>query len=353
MGPSLSEIKRLPKADLHSHIDGSVSLGELFRIAEAHRRSIRAPSGAVLESKTAFYRYVRGRGLDSLLEDIVNRFYPITGIMQTEAIIRDVGVAYVKAQKTAGVAYAEGRFAPQYHTREGLSLADVIRSMSEGIAEGSERFGVRTNLIVAFGRESEPRLAEAVAKAASTSKSAVAFDIGGPEAGNPAEKFERAFSIAGSRGLKKVAHAGEGAGSLKANFHNMDYAMSGLGVSRLGHAIDISRSEELVGRALERDVTVEMNPVSNLALKKIDSVSHLGIDKLLMRGLRVTVNSDDPALWPRGDLAEAMFAVCVGYGFRSAEIDRLVLNSFEGSFASQDVKRELADGLAAARRRAH
>ncbi len=344
-------IRGLPKSDLHSHIDGSVPARELFAIAKRHKRKILIRSGRELPTSDSLRRHVRGTGYQNLLEDILDRFFPIVGLMQTEEILREVGVAYAGELKKHNVAYAEGRFAPQYHTREGLTLGQAIASMAEGLREGSETYGVATNLIVAIGRETDSLHAEKLARAAVESRRAAAIDIGGPEKGNPPGKFSAAFRIATKGGLKKTVHAGEGAGSVRQNLSNIRAAMEDLGAQRIGHAIDIWRDPSLVELAKERSVTLEMNPVSNIVLKKIKDPRDLKIDLLMKSGLRVTVNSDDSALWPRGRIDDVLLKVCASYGFHMAELDRLLGDSFLGSFASPREKEALIDDYSRARSR--
>ena len=351
MEPSLGAIRKLPLADLHSHIDGSVSLRELFRIAQNHRRRIMTPNGTELESVTEFMRYVVGGGYGSMLDNIVDRFYPMTGLMQTEDTIRDVAIEYVKEQKEDGVIYAEGRFAPQYHTREGLSYREVIASMAEGLKEGTERYGVRTALIVGIGRETTASRGEEVARAAADSGVVAALDLCGPEAGNPPRRFKGAFEVASDAGLKVTVHAGEGAGSVRQNLAYMEEAISKLGADRLGHAIPLSKSKRLMKAVLSKPITIEMNPVSNLVLRNIRDLKDLAIGQLLNQGIAVSVNSDDPSLWPRGHLPDVYHRVCEANGFGFRELDMLARNSFEGSFASEKDKAWLAEQYNAARRR--
>jgi adenosine deaminase len=332
MRPTLRYIKALPKADLHSHIDGSVPPRELFEVARRHRRIIRTPAGTELGSVTAFMEYVEGNGYGSMLDNIVDRFHPITGLMQTESTLREVGVSYVKAQKADGVAYAEGRFAPQYHRREGLSLKEIISSMADGLAEGSERYGVKTSLIVGIGRESTPKLAVEVAKATARSGKAVALDLCGPEAGYPGRKFKEAFDIAAASGMKITIHAGEGAETLRQNLANMEDAITRLHANRLGHAVHLAESKRLTSLVLRKSVAIEMNPISNLVLGNIGSLGQLAIDRLLVYGVPVSLNSDDPALWPHGDLSEVYLEVCKAYGFGPKELDKLMENSFNTAF---------------------
>ncbi len=345
---TLAAIKRLPKADLHSHIDGSLHPSELFQIARKFHRKILTPKGSELDSVTAVMRYVRGDGYSSMLENVVDRFYPITNLMQTEDALREAGSSYVKTQDDDGVAYAEGRFAPQYHMKEGLPMKNIIASMAEGLAEGSERYGVKMNLIVAIGRESTSRFGEAVARAAVNSKKAVALDLGGPEAGNPPQRFRKAFKLVSAAGLKATVHAGEGAGSKEQNLRNIRTAINLLGANRVGHAIHLVRSASLVQLVKAKSVAVEMNPISNLVLQKIATLNELGLDLLLREQVMVSVNSDDPALWPRGKLSEVYAAVCQAYGFRGLDLGRLMENSIRASFASDYEKAELLEDFRSA-----
>jgi len=348
---SASTIAGLPKVDLHSHIDGSIPSRELFRIARLRGRKLLTPQGAELTTASSFAAHIRGDGYDTMLDDIVNRFYPITSLMQTQEVLRDVGIAYAKEMKAQNVMYAEGRIAPQYHQREGLTMDEVIQSTQEGLAEGCERFGVRVNLIVAIGRESDAKTAEGVARAAVRNKAVVALDLGGPEAGHPPEKFEKPFALATAAGLRKTVHAGEGAGSLEQNLANIRTAIALLGANRVGHAIDLAKDDGLVGLALARGVTIEMNPQSNKALKSIRSSADLAINRLLSKGVSVTVNSDDPALWPHGTISEVLYSVCRSYRFGLDTVDRLESNAIEGAFASEREKQSLRERYRESRRR--
>jgi adenosine deaminase len=336
-------IRSLPKADLHSHIDGTIPLKQLFSMAARHKRIIRTRKGIPITSVSSFLDHIRGDGYGGLLEDIVDRFYPITALMQTEDILFEVGRAYVAEMSGDGVSYAEGRFAPQYHIREGLTLEQVVKSMLEGFRAGTEETEVKVNLIVAIGRETDPRFACDIVAAAAKfhDRGVVGVDIGGSEKGNPPGRFEAAFKLASEFKLHRTVHVGEGAGSLSQNLRNIHASILKLGAERIGHAIDLASSESLTELVIRRGVTVEMNPISNHVLHKIRNLRDLRIDYLLDRGVRVTVNSDDPALWKNGKLSQVLAAVCRSYGFRRSELDQLIINSFEGSFAKPNEKEEL------------
>jgi adenosine deaminase len=214
--------------------------------------------------------------------------------------------------------------------------------MLEGLRAGSEENQVKVNLIVAIGRETNPRFACAIVAVAAKFRNSgvVGVDIGGPEKGNPPEKFQDAFKLASESQLHRTVHAGEGAGSVAQNLRNINASIVKLGAERVGHAIDLASSESLIGLVIRSGVTVEMNPISNCILNKIGNLRDLRIGYLLDRGVRVTVNSDDPALWANGKLSQVLAAVCKSYRFRRSELDQLIINSFEGSFANSNEKEE-------------
>ncbi|HEV2119492.1 MAG TPA: hypothetical protein VGS11_05245, partial [Candidatus Bathyarchaeia archaeon] len=129
---------------------------------------------------------------------------------------------------------------------------------------------------------------------------------------------------------------------------NIRTAVNLLGANRVGHAIHLVRSDSLVQLVNAKCVAVEMNPISNLVLQKIATVNELRLDVLLRKKVMVSVNSDDPALWPGGKLSQVYAAVCVAYGFRNAELGRLMENSIRGSFATDREKTEMLEDFRSA-----
>ena len=353
MALSLRIVRKLPKADLHSHIDGSIPFRELSRIARENHREVKTRGGNVLANANAFFGFVKGEGYHSLLSEIVDRFYPILGLMQTEETIREVGRTYVRGLKEDGIIYAEGRFAPHYHTAEGMTQAQVIESMLEGLKAGCEETGVQANLIVAFGREVGIGPAEeAVSQALRyEGRGVVGIDIGGKEEGNPPEKFQSAFKLTFESKLRRTAHAGEGAGSVDQSLRNIRNSIILLRADRIGHAVNLASDRALISLVVERGVALEMNPVSNLTLHRIPSLRGLGLDRLLSSGVTVSVNSDDPSLWPNGSLSENFVGVCNAYNFSLEEVDALISNSFSAAFASDEEKEALREEYRRARSR--
>jgi len=334
MLPSHSIIKRLPKADLHSHIDGSIPIKDLLGIAKKFKREIKTSDGHALKSAAAFSKFIRGEGYNYLLSNIAYRFSPITGLMQTEEIIREVGRIYVKKISEDGIIYAEGRIAPQYHTKEGLTVDKVIKSLLEGLRAGSEETGTRANLIVAIGREITDDVARKIVSIAIKyhQKGVVGIDLVGTEENNPPEKFLGSFSMTFGSGLKRTVHAGEGCKSIKDNIRNIGTSILFLRANGLGHAIHLPNDQKLMKLVKENGIRIESNPISNVVLGHVTNIRELKIDRLLAHGIKVTINSDDPAIWPRGTLTDNFVEVCKAFGFRLTEVDALIMNSFKSAF---------------------
>jgi adenosine deaminase len=341
---TLRDLQRLPKVELHGHIDGYLSPTDVLEIARRHKRRIVTLDGRVMNTKKQLLEFSRGDGYESLLQQIVNRFSPVTGLMQTEETIRDVAVAYVRRLAEEGIIYAEGRFAPQFHTKEGLTMSDAVRSMQEGLREGRENFGVRTNLIVCINREADSEAGENVARVALefAGRGVVALDLACNEKGFPPEQHLPAYEMTFDSSLRRTVHAGEGCGTVTENLHNIRTAIELLRAEGLGHAIHLALDEDLMRTVAERGIRVESNPVSNLTLGYISSIRELQIEKLLRQQVLVSINSDDPAMWDHGSLSENLYAVATAYGFNLNDLKTLILNGTKSAFASEKEKAELA-----------
>ncbi|TLX98907.1 MAG: hypothetical protein E6K89_00190, partial [Thaumarchaeota archaeon] len=179
----------------------------------------------------------------------------------------------------------------------------------------------------------------------------VGIDIGGKEEGNPPEKFQSAFKLTFESKLRRTAHAGEGAGSVDQSLRNIRNSIILLRADRIGHAVNLASDRALIRLVVERGVALEMNPVSNLTLHHIHSLRELGLDRLISSGVAVSVNSDDPAIWPNGSLSENFVAVCNAYNFGLGEVDTLISNSFSAAFASNEEKETLREEYGRARSR--
>ncbi|MBI4440901.1 adenosine deaminase [Candidatus Woesearchaeota archaeon] len=288
------EIRQLPKIDLHRHLDGDVRTETLSQLAQQEKRAL-PPEGL-----DAYFCDARKQGLVALLQ---KGFGLVTSLMQSEENLYTVAFEEVRNLKDDGIVYAEIRFAPQYHTgdsqyyghsaRNALDYRTIIRAVSQGLRDGEEEFGVWTNLIVCIGREADPQKGVEIVHAAS-GENVVAIDLACDEASYPPERHLIAYQETFNTPLKRTVHAGE-FGSQQ--YHNMMTALTLMRANRLGHAIPLAYHPDALDWAVQYGIGIEMCPLSNRYCGFISSYEDLHLNDLLAAGVRLSINSDDPAMF--------------------------------------------------------
>jgi adenosine deaminase len=328
MGTLEDFIRRLPKAELHLHIEGSLEPELMFALAA--RNGISIPYASV-EDVRAAYAF-------SNLQDFLDIYYAGAAVLQTEADFRDLAVAYFERAAADGVVHAEIMFDPQTHTDRGIAFGTVIEGLLAGMAEAEARLGVTSRLIMSFLRHlSEEAAFETLAMAEPWLERITAAGLDSSELGHPPAKFARVYAAARAKGLKLTAHAGE-----EGPPDYVHEALDVLGVDRIDHGNRALEDEALVARLAAEGMTLTVCPLSNLKLCVVNDLAAHPIDRMLAAGLKVTVNSDDPAYFG-GYILDNYRAVAQARGLSRADMVQLARNSFTGSFLPpEDVVRHLA-----------
>ncbi len=328
MGTLEGFIRRLPKAELHLHIEGSLEPELMFALAE--RNGIAIPYASV-EDVRAAYAF-------SNLQDFLDIYYAGAGVLQTEADFRDLAMAYFERAAADGVVHAEIMFDPQTHTDRGITFGAVIEGLLAAMTEAEARLGITSLLILSFLRHlSEAAAFETLAMAEPWLERIAAVGLDSSELGHPPAKFARVFAAARAKGLKLTAHAGEE--GPPAYVHE---ALDVLGVERIDHGNRALEDPALVARLAAEGMTLTVCPLSNLKLCVVDDLAAHPIDRMLVAGLKVTVNSDDPAYFG-GYVADNYRAVAEARGLTRADLVQLAKNSITGCFLPPDeVARHLA-----------
>lgn len=321
-------IRRLPKAELHLHIEGSLEPELMFALAE--RNSVSIPYASV-EDVRAAYAF-------SNLQDFLDIYYAGAGVLQTEADFRDLAMAYFVRAAADGVVHAEIMFDPQTHTDRGIAFGTVIEGLLAAMAEAEARLGITSVLIMSFLRHlSEEAAFETLAMAEPWLDRIAAVGLDSSEVGHPPSKFARVFAAARDKGLQLTAHAGE-EGPPDYVYEALDL----LGVDRIDHGNRALEDEALVARLAAKGMTLTVCPLSNLKLCVVGDLAARPLDRMLAAGLKATVNSDDPAYFG-GYVADNYRAVAEARGLSRADLVQLARNSFTGSFLPPDaVARHLA-----------
>jgi len=323
-----SFVNGLPKAELHLHIEGSLEPELMFALAR--RNGIEIPFKSVEEVRAA-YNF-------SSLQDFLDIYYAGADVLRTEEDFRDLASAYFYRAAADNVRHAEIFFDPQTHTDRGVSFSTVMAGLLEGMADAQRRHGITSRLILCFLRHLDEEAAFATLDMAQPWLSKIAgVGLDSSEVGHPPEKFQRVFARAGQMGLKRVAHAGEE--GPPAYVHQ---ALDLLHVDRIDHGNRAMEDPLLIARLAREAMTLTVCPLSNLKLCVVGNMTDHPLDLMLRSGLRVTINSDDPAYF--GGYVNDNYRAIAGKGTLDAiDFVALAKNSFLGSFLPDaEVARHLA-----------
>jgi adenosine deaminase len=308
-------ITGLPKAELHLHIEGSLEPEQMFQFARRNRIDI--PFASV-EDLRAAYSFSR-------LQDFLDIYYQGADVLRTEEDFHDLALAYFTRAHADGVVHAEIFFDPQTHTDRGLPFGVAAEGLLAGMKAAEAQFGMSSSLILCFLRHLDESAAFATLNASEPWLDRIeGVGLDSSEVGHPPAKFERVFAAAAAHGLKRVAHAGE-EGPPEYVYEALDL----LHVDRLDHGNRSLEDPALVTRLAREAMTLTVCPLSNLKLCVVDDVALHPIPNMLAKGLRATINSDDPAYFG-GYIADNYRAIAPLV--TRDQLVTLARNSFLGSF---------------------
>lgn len=310
-------IERLPKAELHLHLEGSLEPELMFELAQ--RNGIEIPFASVEDIRAA-YDF-------SNLQDFLDIYYVGMNVLITQADFHDLTMAYLARVHGDNVRHVEVFFDPQGHTDRGIAFATVVNGITSALDEGKRKWGITSKLILCFLRHlSEEAAFETLEMASEHLDRIDGVGLDSSELGHPPSKFRQVFAAAGTLGLKRVAHAGEE--GPPAYIHE---ALDMLDIDRLDHGNRALEDGTLVARLGREKMTLTVCPLSNLRLCVIDRLEDHPIKTMLSLGLRATINSDDPAYFG-GYINENFRRTADAVGLTADEIVELAKNSFRGSF---------------------
>lgn len=331
-------ILRLPKADLHLHLDGSLRADTVLQIA--------ASEGLDLASRDeASLRTILSPPLDPpSLERYLKAFDVTCAVMQTRHAIRRIARELVEDCAAENITYLEARFCPSLLTLGGLSVAEVIEAVAEGLEEGERATGTMARQIICALRHRDLREGVELAEAAVAlrSRGVVAFDLAGPEAGFAAAWHEEAFRVARRGGLWTTVHAGEADGP-----DSIYEALHTLGADRIGHGTTLVNDPALMAWMIDRQLPIEVCPTSNVQTGAAPSIERHPVRSLLERGATVVVCTDN-RLVSDVTLSHELRAVASAAQLGLDEIGLLLRRGFSSAFVSLEERRRLLDDFDAA-----
>jgi adenosine deaminase len=323
-------IGRLPKAELHVHLDGSLRPGTMIDLARKAK--------VVLPSYEAepLRRFMLVDDASNL-EDYLHRFDFTIPLLQTPEAIERVAYEMVEDAARDHLRYLEVRYCPHLSQREGLTLEEVMEAELKGLARGERDFGVIARVINCSLRHYDPSVSVEIAacSVAFRERGVVAFDLAGGEAGRPAGTHRDAFDVA-ARGLLGITvHAGEAAGA-----ESVADAILLCHAERIGHGTRLRENPELQAYVRDRRILIEANITSNVQTHAVASASEHPVREYFDAGLNVTLCTDG-WLMAGVSLSDEYWLAHTQLGFSREEIDQLILNAFESAFLPWPARREL------------
>ena len=319
-------IRRLPKVELHLHIEGTLEPEMMFSLAGKHGIALPYASVEAVRAAYAFHD----------LQSFLDLYYAGASVLRDRSDFYALAMAYFTRAHADNVVHAELFFDPQTHTARGVAMEVVIGGLRDAMEDAQRRYGISSELILCFLRHLSEADAFATLDAALPFRSdfiGVGLDSG--ERGNPPSKFERVFARARGLGLRPVAHAGEEgpAGYIRE-------ALDLLKVERIDHGVRCDEDTELVDRLVREQIPLTVCPLSNLKLCVVRDLAAHNVARLLRRGVAVTLNSDDPAYFG-GYIADNYRATATALELTAGELIAIAEHAARASFLPATAKAAL------------
>ena len=323
-------LQGLPKAELHIHVEGALEPDLMFALAERNRVAL--PFRSVEEVRRAY--------VFQNLQSFLDIYYAGCRVLLREQDFYDLTWAYLRRSAAQNVRHAEIFFDPQSHTDRGVPFEVVISGIHRALTDGGRSLGISSKLILCFLRHlSFESAMDTFRQALPFQEWIVGVGLDSSEVGHPPEKFRAVFDAARAEGFLTVAHAGE-EGPPEYIWQALDL----LGASRIDHGVRCIEDPRLVDRLVAEQVPLTVCPLSNVKLRVFRSMAEHNLKRLLDRGVRVTVHSDDPAYFG-GYIGENFQAAQDALGLSRADVHRLAGNAFQAAFLPAKERQRLAGEL--------
>ena len=316
-------INNSPKTELHLHIEGSLEPELMFKLSK--RNKIEIPFKSIEEIKSAY----NFSNLDSFLKI----YYQGSNVLITEEDFFDLTWEYILRCKQDNIVHTEIFFDPQSHTERGIKFNTIINGIDKALKKANSEFGITSKIIMCFLRHLEEESCFDILKQALNHKDKiVGVGLDSSEKGNPPQKFKNLFEAAIKEGFVTVAHAGE-EGPPEYIWDSLNL----LKVKRIDHGVQCLKDKKLVETLIKKNIPLTVCPLSNIKLCVFDKLENHNLKKMLDKGLRVMVNSDDPAYFG-GYLNTNLIETTKALNLSLEDVKILIQNSFKSSFLDESTK---------------
>lgn len=319
----ISFIQKVPKTELHLHLEGTFEPELMFEIANRNGIKIKFDS---IEQLKAAYNF-------NNLQEFLDIYYEGAGVLIEERDFYDLTLAYLQKVHEQNVVHVEVFFDPQTHTERGVEFATVIEGIKRALEDGRKKLGITYKLIMSYLRHLSEKSAFATLEQCLPYKDWIdGVGLDSSELGNPPSKFERVFQASAEHGFKLLAHAGE-EGPAEYIWEALDV----LKICRIDHGNRCLDDSKLVTRLVDEQIALTLCPLSNVELKVIKDIADHPVLKMMEKGILATIHSDDPAYFG-GYMTENFLAVAEALHMTKRQVADLAINGFKASWLSDEAK---------------
>jgi adenosine deaminase len=319
-------IRRMPKAELHVHLEGTFEPELMFAIAG--RNGVALPYRTVDEVRRA-YQFAD-------LQSFLDIYYAAAKVLVDARDFYDLTWAYLERMHGENVRHVEPFFDPQTHTDRGIPFETVLDGIVRALADGERKLGISSRLIMCFLRHLPADAAmRTLEQALPFREQIIGVGLDSSERGHPPDDFRAVFARARREDFRAVAHAGE-----EGPPEYIRQALDDLGVSRIDHGVRCLEDAGLVDRLVADRVPLTVCPLSNVKLRVVPTLDAHPVKRMLDRGLRVCLNSDDPAYFG-GYITDNYLAVARTFALTAAEIVTIARNAIDATFLDDAGKQTL------------
>jgi adenosine deaminase len=328
MNLPLAVFQKLPKTDLHVHLDGSLRLRSMLELAE--QQSVKLPA----DSEDGLRRAMHcGENTGSLLE-YLKAFDTTLAVMQTEDALYRVAYELAEDAAAENVRYMEVRYSPMLHVRKGLRLVSVIEAVLAGLRRAYEDHRIESNVIVCGIRNISPESSLEMARVAVAYKNRgiVGFDLAGAEYDHPAKHHKDAFQLIRNNNIACTIHAGEAFGP-----ESIAQALHVCGAHRIGHGCRLREDGDLLHYITDQRIPLECCPSSNVQTGAVSSIATHPLRLYHDLGVRVTVNTDNRLITDT-TVSRELWLCHTQMGLGPADIARIIVSGFKSAFLPFHIK---------------
>lgn len=329
--PTYELIKRLPKTDLHVHLDGSMRIATILDLALEQKVTLPASDPEKLAG------LIMAGDVCTSLTDYLRGFDITLSVLQTEEALYRAAIELVEDAAAENVRYMEVRYSPMLHMKRGLPLTTIVEAVLAGLRDGKEKFGTRSGLIISALRQIDPKWSLRLAELAVAykNKGVVGYDLAGAEDGFQARKHAASFHLIRSNNVNCTAHAGEAYGP-----ESIHQALHDCGAHRIGHGTRLREDGDLLNFIADHRIPVEVCLKSNVQTRAVDSIEAHPIQFYQDFGVRVTLNTDNRLVTGTTVTDEYMLWI-KHFDVGISDIREVIINGFKSAFQPYRVRQDM------------